>query len=359
MKKKLFVLILAVLLLLPITQPASADSSGICFVALNDKLEDLGSAAVFVSGSAYVPAKVFSFFGVYYNYFASDTTATLYNASKQVYFNLSNGNSYDGNENLLSTSAVFNNNQVYVPASWVCNYFGLSYSYITGTGNGDVARIKNGLEILTDSEFLNGATFLMKTRYTEYFGKSDPPAPTPTPTPTPEEEKNQGGILAFGFIGMPGDRLLKALDDYGLKASFFVTAQEAEGAPDTLRRIYGSGHNLGVYCVSDPAGEFEAAAEVIFDAVQLRPTLLSSPSAAANSVRTYAEENGCAFVKPGVEISESAKNASSVLSIVEEMKGFTAFAVPVTQQSEGFMPYVFSYAATKKLNILQLRETRG
>lgn len=359
MSKKLFVLVLVVLLLLPVAQTASADSSGVCFVALNDKLEDLSSAATFVSGSAYVPAKIFSFFGVYYNYFPSDTTATLYNASKQVYFNLSNGNSYDGNENLLSTSAVFSNNQVYVPASWVCNYFGLSYSYITGTGNGDVVRIKNGLEILTDSEFLNGASSLMKTRYNQYFGKPEPPTPTPTPTPTPEEEDNQGGSLAFGFIGLPGDRLLKALDDYGLKASFFVTAQQAERAPDTLRRIYGSGHNLGVYCVSEPASEFESAAEMIFDAVQLRPTLLSSSSAIADSAGVFAAENGCAFVKPGVEISESAKNASSVLSVVEEMKSFTAFAVPVTQQSEGFMSYVFNYAATKKLNVLQLRETRG
>lgn len=358
MAKRVLVIFLAILLLLPLAQTARADSSGLCFISLNDTLPtDLAQAVTFVSGSAYVPAKVFSTFGIYYNYFSPDSTAMLYNSNKQVFFNLSNGNSYDSNETILSASATSSNGQVYVPASWVCSYFGLTYSYISGNGYGDVVRIKNGTEWLSDADFLNAATSQMKNKYNEYFGKGETIPPSPTPSATPPEEKESGAPLAFAFLGVPGERLMKALDDYGIKVSFFVTAEEAEQNPDTLRRLYGSGHNLGVRCLSVPESEFELASEILFDAVQIRPTLLTAPAAIEESAKAFAAENGCAFVPPINEISETAGSASAVTSIAERARGLTSFFVPLTEKTEGFIPSVFGYAVTKKRSILQIRET--
>ncbi len=187
MQRKIIAVMLIILFLAPFVQTANADNSGLCFTATNDLLLDLGSMTTFVGGIAYVPAKVFSTYGVYLNYFDSKSTALLYNSTKQVFFELTSGNSKDGAGNILSVSATLKNGQVYVPVAWVCQYFGLYYSYIGGDGYGDVISIKNGGEVLTDSQFLNAASSLMRTRYNEYYGTTA----TATPTPT-----NHSGITA-------------------------------------------------------------------------------------------------------------------------------------------------------------------
>ena len=76
MRRKIIALALAALLFVSVIQPAAADTSGLCFTAINDTLLDLGSLAASVNGTIYVPAKIFSSLGVYSSSF-NDTNDTV------------------------------------------------------------------------------------------------------------------------------------------------------------------------------------------------------------------------------------------------------------------------------------------
>lgn len=355
MQRRIIALILVLLLATPLIVTASADSSGLCFTATNDNLLELGSMTAFVNGVAYVPAKVFSTYGVYYNYFDSKSTALLYNGSKQIFFELTTGNSFDSFGETYSVSAVFKYGQVYVPVPWTCKYFGLSYNYINGTGYGDILRLKNGGEVLSDSQFLEAASSIMRSRYNEYYGNVDPVSPSPSQT-QPSETETDNASVSLCFIGLPSDKMLDSFDNYSLKACFFVTAEEATASPDTIRRIYGSGHSLGIYCGTSPESEVEAAAEIIFEAAQVRPTLITSPTAISQSCVAYADANGYAYFKPAAELPVSTKNSVNITSKLDDVKGYTSLSITITEDTEKYLPYVLQYISSNHISLLPLIE---
>jgi len=356
MQRKIIAVMLVILFLAPFVQTATADNSGLCFTATNDLLLDLGSMTAFVGGISYVPAKVFSTYGVYFNYFDSDTTATLYNSSKNIYFDLSSGNSYDSFDNQYSVSATFKNGQVYVPVSWVCQYFGLYYSYISGDGYGDIIRIKNGGEVLTDSQFLNAASSLMHTRYNEYFGTTSPTTSTPS-EPVTSGKESEVASASLSFIGLPSEKLLDSLDDYAAKVCFFVTANEVASSPDVIRRIYGSGHSIGIYCSSSPEQECILTADLIFEAAQIRSTLICSSASISENAKAYAGSNGYAYFDPAIEIFSTAKHSSDITSKLEDIVNYTSIIITITENTDSIVPFVLQYASSHHITLLALRET--
>ncbi|MFB0920154.1 MAG: hypothetical protein QMB62_04635, partial [Oscillospiraceae bacterium] len=356
MKRKIIAVILVILFLAPFIQTANADSSGLCFTATNDNLLDLGSMTAFVGGIAYVPAKVFATFGVYNNYFESNSTALLYNSNKQIYFELSSGNSYDSDLNPYSVSATFKNGQVYVPAVWICNYFGLYCSYITGDGYGDILRIKNGGEVLTDSLFLNAATNQMRTKYNEYYGTNAPASPTPS-LPVTSGSEIQGASVSLSFIGLPSDKLLNSLDNYAAKACFFVTADEVAASPDIIRRICGSGHSIGIYCSASPEETCLRASDLIFEAAQERPMLIYAASTEAESTKAYADSSGYAYFNPAIIISVATKHSTDVTSKLEDITGYTSVIITITEDTDSFVSGILSYASSHHITLMPLRET--
>jgi len=357
MHRRITACILVLLLVAPFVVTASADSSGLCFTATNDHLLELSSMTAFVGGVSYVPAKVFFTYGVYYNYFEAESTATLYNSSKQIYFDLTNGNSYDSYNTPYSVSAVFKYGQVYVPADWVCRYFGLGYSYISGTGYGDVLRLKNGGEVLSDSQFLDAATTTMRNRYNDYYGNSDPVLPSVSPSQLQPSATNGTASVSLCFIGLPSGKTLDSLDNYSVKVCFFVTAEEASGSPDTIRRICGSGHSIGIYCTTSPESECGAAADVIFEAAQVRPILVSSPAAIFQSSSDYADSNGYAYFKPAIELPASTNNSLGITSKLDGIRGYTSISVPISKSTETYLPYILQYVANKHITVTPLLET--
>ena len=355
MQRRIIAIIIVFILFVPFVVTASADSSGLCFTATNDNLLELSYMTAFVGGTTYIPAKVFSTYGVYYSYFESKTTAELNNGTKQIFFDLSSGNSYDSFNETYSVSAVFKNGQVYVPVAWVCNYFGLGYSYINGNGYGDIVRLKNGKEVLSDSKFLEAATNLMRNRYNEYFGNVEPVTPVPTQTPTDDTEIGKASV-SLCFIGLPSEKMLDSFDNYAFKACFFITAEEAAKAPDTIRRMCGSGHSIGIYCGISPDNEVQAAEEIIFEAAQVRPTLITSPAIISQSCLLYADANGYAYFSPAIEIPANTKNSANIISKLEAVKGYTSLSITVTADTENYLPYLLQFITTKHITLLPLLE---
>lgn len=315
-KRRALAFIICFCLLVSSLPFGASAASGVCYIAINDQLPpDLSTA--FSSGSVvYVPYTVFTYFHIYAQYFdyAEGSTASLYTSDKQFYFDLSTGVTTDGSGNVYASAALLRNGQVYVPVSFVCGQFGLSWSYIYGTGNGDLCRIKDGSEWLSDSLFLSAAADMMKDRYRAYAGLGDGTDPN---DPDGGDKKDEEGLPVYlSFAGLPSDALLDILSKNAVRATFFLSADDVLRDPERLRRMVGEGHALGVLCSERPYDQYDETSELIFEAAHVRTLLVgaSSPNLTA-LCREMAQDRGLVFWDysvDGVKGGESISSASEV-----------------------------------------------
>lgn len=364
MKKRLLAGALALLLLFCLSPvPQAAAASDVCFIATDEELLKLTSQAYFRRSGLYVPYTVFKKFGVYPAYSPYFSTVTLYTASKQIVFDLADGNSYDGTGQYYSASATTIGGQIYVPVDFVCTQFGLSWSYIEGTGYGDVCRIKDGNVILDDAAFLSAASELMQRRYEEYQTASQTTA-TPEATPTPTVSAvPEGPMVYLTFQGMPSDALLDTLKAKSAVGGFFVTADEVRAAPDTVRRIVGEGHAIGVLCGADPAGDYADTEALIFEAARVHTILIAAASPDLDDTcRSAAEENGLVFWDydiDGVRGGAGVPYAAYVTSFLPYYSTRADIRIQCGDASDGSIAAILSYIGDSGGHLMPLRETDG
>ncbi len=279
-------------------------------LSVNDKLPapSASTTPIEVSGVIYVPYTVFDKsvtevdLGVYANELRTSTQylLTLYSLNSTLRFDLNANTSEDRDGASQNMRAIIRNRRVYIPASAVCTFFGLSYS-LTPTQYGTLVRITNGNEYLRGEKFLGSAANLMRTRYEEYLQSLNPAAPTPsatpppavTPTPSqpddpPEDDKREVRVY-LAFLCGEGeslDGILSALDRSGIQALFLFRPEDLAGHADQLRRLVGSGHLVGLRTAAGTAEEALADLDggrlLLEELVRLRPhTVLAEGGDAA------------------------------------------------------------------------------
>ena len=287
--KKFLSLLLALLICLLPAVSAKADSS-VCFVAVNDSLLPLSSRAISQGGQYYVPASVFAQLHVYSTYHSAINTTELTGSSKQLFFDHNTGETYDSAGSYYSTSAVMMGSVVYVPVDFVCRQFGLSWSYIAGSGYGDVCRLTDGSAYLTDDLFVRAARPLMESRYNEFMNSGI------SPGVNGDDVGEDGSVIFLSFQGIPGDTAFTALSTYGVKATFFLTADEILENPDAVRRIVGEGHNIGALCASDPGADYADFSEALWREAHMTSVLISAVQTEYENVcRAYADSAGLVY----------------------------------------------------------------
>ena len=352
MKRKTAAFILAICLLLVCVMPQTTASAagGLCFIACNDTLLTLDSMPYF-GGQTYVPYWVFSNYGIYYSYFDSSQTATAFSSSRQVYFNAENGVAYDDDENAYYAPIVFRGSGAYLPLDFMCSYFGLAWSYITGNGYGDVVRIKDSSVSLTDSQFLNAASTLMQQRYNAYYGIAEetPGAPAPTPMPTNREDV----MVYLSFTGTPGEKLLSELESRDMKACFFLTGDEIASSPDMVRRIYGGGHGVGLLCQG--ADSLDSAARALYEAAHRRSFLASG-----DGFRELIEKSGlvyCGYSISDMDDSGARVSAGSITSQLDKAAGRAVLRMECCDETDAALPEILNYLKANKFTIGVINET--
>ena len=257
-------LLTAALCLGLLAAPARAET--ICFVALNDNIPPISgdTIPIWSGGVLYVPYTIFDRtlvnnvdLGVYVS--RSSTSVTLWNMRQILVFDLVTGACWDdiSGEVFDYARAIVRNGRPYVPLQMVCDFFGLSCSYIN-LPQGDMVRIKSSDVGLNDAEFVDAAGDLINRRLREY-SQSLTPDPTPAvpsdPPQTnlgddPEEETSTGSVstyLAFACESGAGiGEILDTLDGRDVYALFLLTPQVIAEEGDLVRRILGTGHSLGI-----------------------------------------------------------------------------------------------------------------
>ena len=327
-KRKTVLIFTLCLLLLVTALPGYARAADeVCFISVNDTLLQLSSSAYTTGGVTYVPYTVFNNFEINTTYFSSSATAMLYADGRQIFMDINQGYSFDAAGNRYNAQAMLHNGVVYVPVGFVCNYFGLTWSYVSGRGYGDLCRIKDNSVQLTDSQFFSAATSLMQARYNAYMGLTGPDsnpdnsADVTNPSPDPSLEDHSDTSVWLSFEGMPSDAVLESLSAWSVHACFFVTAAQVAQSPDTVRRIVAQGHTIGVLCsAASPIDDYYNTTQMLLDAACIRTVLVGSSAADADAVSAAAQENGLVFWGfdvDGVQNGEGIYYTGSILSALD------------------------------------------
>ncbi len=299
MRKKVFALLLAAALVLCCAGPAlPAEAAGV-FLAVDDTL--LSSAPYVSGGTAYVPYSVLSYFGIYSAYFETGVIS-LYTSSLQLNFDLNNGGCQDAAGNSYTASAIYYGGIAYVPVVFCATYFGaFSFSYITSS-YGDVLRLTSGAQVLSDREFINAAASAMgggSATHTPTPAPTPSASPSPTPTPTPERDRSDVTVY-LSFTGLPSERAAELLRQRDLRCGFFLSAEDIRSDPEQVRALAGQGHTLGVVCGQDAGGDWAEAAQLLFEAAGIWPTMLAPLPEGEAAAAALAEEWGLALWLPEI-----------------------------------------------------------
>ncbi len=273
-KRRWAAFFLLAVLCLGLMIPSAFAEDTVFFTAVNNTLLDLTAETMPINHQSliYVPCSVFNTLALntWAYYSRGSQTVLISNGSKELYFDMSTGDSHDREENSYRYAAIYVNDTAYVPAFFVADFFGLTYSYIRREG-WHIVRITTG-DALSDDDFFKAAAPLLETRMNQYLGAQEtqdgqptpeptqqptPVAPTPTPMPTPTPVVDRSSVrvhLCYLGLGEETAAILKALD--GAPACFFATAEEIYAYGDLTRRILGSGCTLGLLIKEDPEGEY-------------------------------------------------------------------------------------------------------
>lgn len=302
--------LLACVILLSVTVTAFGEDDP-CFMALNDTLLPLESAymPITVSGQYYVPYTALdsSSTGVSLGFFAFYNTFTnslmIYTKDLSLTFDLTAGTCVDQTGASRAARAVTRNGRIYVPARFVCEHFGLSYSSRT-TEFGPLVRLRTASAKWADSQFAEQAKNLMAERLrdwrraqtqTEAPAASTNPAVSPSPSVTPSApDADKSGVrmyLAFRADETEGlNDLLTQLAHDQVSALFFFPADTLADYDEAVRSVLCGGHAVGLILsgstAQENAGQLDEGNRLLAQIAHTgtRTVLLQEPSAQPENV---------------------------------------------------------------------------
>lgn len=339
MKRRLLaIFLIAVLFLATVPQSTNA-ASEVCFVSINDTLPDSIPFAYVKNSVTYIPSSALSSFRIYYLYDSNISTVLVYTSSQQVTIDMEKGIATDKDGVEYSATAVYRNGQVYLPAQFICSMFGLNASYIEGVGYGDIFRITDGSEVLGDALFLSAAANQMRTRYNAYIASVAPsPSPaSPTEQDDPAVTTHNDVTIYLAFTGLPTGYLLNLLKNYRITAAFFLTAGDIAAQPETVRRIVGEGHSVGIYCPDGTLQEFGAAAELLFEAAHVRTVLVSAGEGHTAAFQQVCENEGLVPIQldiNGVNGGQGINVAAAVTGPLSRARDKTVLMLTLTETND-------------------------
>ncbi len=358
MKKRIFILLLCVLLLLSPLHYTSA-STGVNYISINDTLPpDLVNTFIYYSGTVYVPCWLFNSYslGVYYSYIESNNTAHLYQNSVQLFFETDTGLTYDGNGNYYSLPGIMQNGVIYVPISYVSAFFGSFYYTVTSTQYGSVLRLKDSRVVLSDTEFFQAAAPQMQQYYLAHKPSSTPGSANPNG----DDLDHEGTELLLSFTGLPGEMCLELLKAYNVKACFFLTAEDVIKSPDTIRRIACEGHSLGVLCGEDPERDYAETSALIFEAARVHTILVSSDAEFAELCGKAAREMSLVYCEREIDAVHTPDENSSpyvVTSALDVSEYGASIFISSADDMADYTRAVLSYLTQNKYAVSPPTET--
>ncbi|MDR0380921.1 MAG: polysaccharide deacetylase [Oscillospiraceae bacterium] len=253
------------------------------FIAVGYTVLPLADGAMPITSGVtlYAPHRAFtSGTGIFSSIMYQPHYLSLFGPNRSLTFDIERNVSFD-QDRMYSDTLIYQGGTYYVPVDAVCQYFGLTYA-VLDTAYGKLLRIRLPSTAQDDATFLNAAADTIERRYREY---ANPPTPTPpsslpgvvlpaapsaspSPTPTPTQPPQLVAYLTFDD-GPKKDgsteRILDTLDAYGVRATFFLLGTNMRLNEDSIRRMAGTGHAIGLHGYTHKADVFYASPEAMLD----------------------------------------------------------------------------------------------
>lgn len=255
MKKRLFALVLAAVLLLTAVPVAKADPAVLCFVAMNDTIPltlSGGEMPYYSKSSLYIPYTAFNISpnGVGATYNAEKNTFVLFNKDETLIFDLKEDVYVDSHDNEYDVNVVFRGGMLYVPSD-VLRHFGLYTTLLSSRAGYSIIRFTNGGEVYDDGMFVAQAENLIARAASEYAASVEqkPEVPVERPDePDQEPEEETGPVNVYpAFVGNAvAESTLRVLKDLQLRSAFFLTEAQILENRELVRAIYAAGHTIGL-----------------------------------------------------------------------------------------------------------------
>lgn len=317
----------------------TSGNSTVYLLAANDKFCDLpgGVLPLAVNGTIYIPYSTFDRnltgvdLGVYYGITPEGgTVLTLYALSGMLTFTISANRCEDNLGNVMNFHAITRNGIPYVPASAVCNFFGLQYSFLPTTDRGTCIRITNpSSPHLDDGNFLTSAKGAMSTRYNQIIqsqssqtvAPSATPAPTPTPTPVssrPPVGSNSDVRVYLSLNASELDSDLTSLFPSGVYALFLFTPESLTEKAAQVRKVVAAGHSVGLLLSPDVNSEtalkqLEQGNELLSHIARIKTRIVSVSGTPSSSLREALTREGWSFWSPSVRSAVTPSNVQDTL----------------------------------------------
>ena len=271
-KRRFFCILTALCLLLGLLCVPISAASTFFFVAVDDAIPLTLTAPPHEAATGlYVPYTVFDAApgGVVPAYNAAEQTLVLFTRTKRLIFKLDSDTLTDENDKSSTVLTTYRNGLLYIPLATSAAHFGLSYSLLTSADGYPVLRFKTGSEVYDDDVFLDRAETLISYRVSQYDqpDATDPQPGTDNPEPDePEVTHDPVSVYpAITDVSVMADAST-VLERNGLRAAFFLTADEIRQNPDLVRQLYTAGHRIGLTASPD-AADVSAALEDANDAL--------------------------------------------------------------------------------------------
>ena len=334
-KKRIWaILFVVVFCLATIAEPLPAAADTPCFMAVNDNLLELNDQyiPIVANGQYYVPYTVLDSsvtgleLGIFPVYNTLYNTIVVYSRDQVLSFDLSTGICTNRSGAVLSARSVTRNGRVYVPARFICEYFGLSYSN-RSTTYGPLVRIRSESATLDDNAFVGLAQLMMEERLKDWnktqTGQETPPvSTTPTPVtpaqgPSTTDKSDVRAYLAFCVeqnANVSG--VLDQLEYYQTKAVFFFPAQELAGYDREIRSVLCRGHAVGLLVSGSTVEEITAQAaegnRVLARIAYLNTHTILAPEVEDLAVQEDLKESGLLLWHTDIDVVTQMTNVTNI-----------------------------------------------
>ena len=319
---------------------SASSAETVYFTAVNDTLLSLtaGAMPILSDGVYYVPytaldaSSTGSGLGVYTSRNTAKNLVLVYSRKRTVTFDLSGGPTVDSEGLSFTARAITRNSMVYLPLAWTCFYFGITYNLLD-TDYGTLIRIKSDSVVLSDSQFLDAAKTAIRRRYLTYEsslsgGSSSSPAVSPSspsssasPSPSPSTVPEETTLLSLAVRCDSGDpaSMLSALESAAVPAVFFFPKDTLAANDDLIRRLLGSGYQVGLLITSstreEALSEYEEGCSLLAEIARFRPRMVL---AADSNVTGALTDAGCAIWH--ADVTGSAENGETLSAQVRRIR---------------------------------------
>ena len=369
MKRKIGVLVLAMVLVIQLLGIPSAAAEQVYFTSVNESILELTEAAMpfWSNGFLYVPSTVFSDSEeLDFSYSRNLTKQTMVfwlpsQGNNALVFNLKNGTVTDGNGESKYPGAIVRGSAVFVPVGLMASSFGLTYTNIP-VSHGYLVRIRNSRSALPDAVFVDAATSQMEARYEQYLQSKAGSQGGGTNEDPEEDEETEGKRLYLCFLADDAQQvetLLDALDQYRCQATFCCTEKFLEEGGVLLRRMIGKGHSIAL-AVQD-AEEAARGNELLSRATGGKTRLVYSLKG-TNWTSQNLEAAGYCVLSPNMDWTGTGlrnyTTASSLFSKTATRSGKSIIWLSDQANSAGLSAFL-GMARGREDRLLPLTETTG